>query len=55
MIFQANHQRLLSGNSCISNKPIKIRVLKGKSIRAIAKEVGISVGRTHKVCSSLSI
>jgi len=28
---------------------------KGKSIRAIAKEVGISVGRTHKVCSSLSI
>lgn len=28
---------------------------KGKSIRAIAKEVGISVGRTHKVCSSLYI
>jgi len=28
---------------------------KGKSIRAIAKEVGISVGRTHQVCSSLSI
>ena len=28
---------------------------KGKSIRAIAKEVGISVGRTHKVCSSLSL
>ena len=28
---------------------------KGKSIRAIAKQVGISVGRTHKVCSSLSI
>tara|TARA_B100000795_G_scaffold258252_1_gene232198 strand:+ start:198 stop:785 length:588 start_codon:yes stop_codon:yes gene_type:complete len=28
---------------------------KGKSIRAIAKEVGISLGRTHKVCSSLSI
>ena len=28
---------------------------KGKSIRAIAKEVGISVGRTHKVCSSLSM
>ena len=26
-----------------------------KSIRAIAKGVGISVGRTHKVCSSLSI
>ena len=28
---------------------------KGKSIRAIAKEVGISVGRTHKVCSSMSL
>ena len=28
---------------------------KGKSIRQIAKEVGISVGRTHKVCSSMSI
>jgi len=28
---------------------------KGKSIRAIAKQVGISVGRTHKVCSSLSM
>ena len=28
---------------------------KGKSIRAIAKEVGIYAGRTHKVCSSLSI
>ena len=28
---------------------------KGKSIRAIAKEVGISVGRTHKMCSSLSL
>ena len=28
---------------------------KGKSIRAIAKQVGISVGRTHQVCSSLSI
>lgn len=27
----------------------------GKSIRAIAKEVGISVGRTHKVCSSMSL
>ena len=27
---------------------------KGKSIRAIAKEVGISVGRTHQVCSSMS-
>jgi DNA invertase Pin-like site-specific DNA recombinase len=28
---------------------------KGNSIRAIAKEVGISVGRTHKVCSSMSL
>ena len=28
---------------------------KGKSIRSIAKEVGISVGRTHKACSSMSI
>ena len=28
---------------------------KGKSIRAIAKEVGISVGRTHKACSSMSL
>ena len=28
---------------------------KGKSIRQIAKEVGISVGRTHKVCSSMSL
>ena len=28
---------------------------KGKSIRAIAKEVGISVGRTHQVCSSMSL
>ena len=28
---------------------------KGKSIRAIAKEVGISVGRILKVCPSLSI
>ncbi len=28
---------------------------KGKSIRSIAKEVGISVGRTHKVCSSMSL
>ena len=28
---------------------------KGKSIRAIAKEVGISVGRTHKSCSSMSL
>ena len=28
---------------------------KGKSIRQISKEVGISVGRTHKVCSSMSI
>ena len=28
---------------------------KGKSIRQIPKEVGISVGRTHKVCSSMSI
>ena len=27
----------------------------GKSIRAIAKEVGISVRRTHKVCSSMSL
>lgn len=27
---------------------------KGKSIRAIAKSVGISVGRTHQVCSSMS-
>jgi DNA invertase Pin-like site-specific DNA recombinase len=28
---------------------------KGKSIRAIAKKVGISVGRTHQVCSSMSL
>jgi DNA invertase Pin-like site-specific DNA recombinase len=28
---------------------------KGKSIRSIAKEVGISVGRTHKACSSMSL
>ena len=28
---------------------------KGKSIRAIAKEVGISIGRTHQVCSSMSL
>ncbi len=28
---------------------------KGKSIRAIAKSVGISVGRTHQVCSSMSL
>lgn len=28
---------------------------KGKSIRAIAKQVGISVGRTHQVCSSMSL
>ena len=28
---------------------------KGKSIRAIAKEVGISVGRTNQVCSSMSL
>ena len=27
---------------------------KGKSIRAIAKSVGISVGRTHQACSSMS-
>jgi DNA invertase Pin-like site-specific DNA recombinase len=28
---------------------------KGKSIRAIAKSVGISVGRTHQVCLSMSL
>ena len=28
---------------------------KGKSIRAIAKKVGISVGLTHQVCSSMSL
>ena len=28
---------------------------KGKSIRYIANKVGISVGRTHQVCSSMSM
>ena len=38
----------------ITAQIIELRTEK-KSIRAIAKEVGISVGRTHRVCASLSI
>ena len=58
-IKRAMQQGVKFGRKDVVDEDIEYEIYqlrsKGKSIRAIAKEVGISVGRTHQVCSSMSL
>ena len=58
-IKRAMQQGVKFGRKDVVDEDIEYQIYqlrsKGKSIRAIAKSVGISVGRTHQVCSSMSL
>ena len=58
-IKRAMQQGVKFGRKDVVDEDIEYEIYqlrsKGKSIRAIAKSVGISVGRTHQVCSSMSL